>query len=39
VQARRIGHFVFFRDLFQTTLWTRVTALFQGFQLRSKETA
>jgi predicted alpha/beta hydrolase len=40
VQARRIGHFGFFRDQFQTTLWTRVTALFQGFQLSSsKETA
>ena len=39
VQARRIGHFGFFRDQFQTTLWTRVTALFQSFQLRSKETA
>ena len=31
VQARRIGHFGFFRDQFQATLWTRVTALFQGF--------
>jgi predicted alpha/beta hydrolase len=40
VQARRIGHFGFFRDQFQNTLWTRVTALFQGFQLHgSKETA
>jgi predicted alpha/beta hydrolase len=39
VQARRIGHFGFFRDQFQTTLWTRVTALFQGFQLRNKEAA
>ena len=40
VQARRIGHFGFFRDQFQTTLWTRVTAMFHGFQLHgSKETA
>ena len=29
MQARRIGHFGFFRDQFQTTLWTRVTALLQ----------
>jgi predicted alpha/beta hydrolase len=40
VQARRIGHFGFFRAQFQTTLWTRATALFQGFQPHaSKETA
>lgn len=37
VQARRIGHFGFFRDQFRTTLWMRVTALFHSFAL--KETA
>jgi predicted alpha/beta hydrolase len=39
VQVRRIGHFGFFRDQFQSTLWIRVTALFQRFDLASKETA
>jgi predicted alpha/beta hydrolase len=29
VQARRIGHFGFFRAQFEATLWTRVTGLFQ----------
>lgn len=38
VQARRIGHFGFFRDQFQMSLWTRTLALLQGFQL-SQETA
>jgi len=38
VQARRIGHFGFFRDQFQTSLWTRALALLQGFQF-PKETA
>lgn len=28
-QARRIGHFGFFRAQFEATLWTRVTGLFQ----------
>lgn len=31
VQARRIGHFGFFRERFRTTLWTRVTTLLSGF--------
>ena len=38
VQARRIGHFGFFRDQFQTTLWQRTLMLLQGFHL-SQETA
>lgn len=29
--ARRIGHFGFFRPHFEATLWTRVTGLFQRF--------
>jgi predicted alpha/beta hydrolase len=32
VQARRIGHFGFFRDQFQTSLWARTLVLLQGFQ-------
>ncbi|WP_298829067.1 alpha/beta fold hydrolase [uncultured Piscinibacter sp.] len=32
VQARRIGHFGFFREQFQTTLWRRSAQLLQGFQ-------
>jgi len=32
VQARRIGHFGFFRDQFQSTLWQRAASLLQGFQ-------
>jgi predicted alpha/beta hydrolase len=31
VQARRIGHFGFFRDQFRSTLWQRTAALLQGF--------
>jgi predicted alpha/beta hydrolase len=31
VSAKRIGHFGFFRAQFETTLWTRVTALFHRF--------
>jgi predicted alpha/beta hydrolase len=31
VQAPRIGHFGFFRDQFETTLWQRGLALLQGF--------
>jgi predicted alpha/beta hydrolase len=31
VQARRIGHFGFFRDQFRTTLWQHAAALLQGF--------
>ncbi|HUG21781.1 alpha/beta fold hydrolase [Piscinibacter sp.] len=38
VQAGRIGHFGFFRDQFQTSLWARALALLQGFQI-PKETA
>jgi predicted alpha/beta hydrolase len=37
VAAKRIGHFGFFRDQFQSSLWARTAALLQGFQL-SKET-
>ena len=32
VQARRIGHFGFFRAQFQATLWQRAALLLQGFQ-------
>jgi predicted alpha/beta hydrolase len=32
VQARRIGHFGFFRDQFQSSLWQRMASLLQGFQ-------
>jgi predicted alpha/beta hydrolase len=31
VNARRIGHFGFFRPQFEATLWTRVTQLFHRF--------
>jgi predicted alpha/beta hydrolase len=31
VNARRIGHFGFFRPQFETTLWTRVAELFNRF--------
>jgi predicted alpha/beta hydrolase len=31
VQARRIGHFGFFRDQFRATLWQRTAALLHGF--------
>jgi predicted alpha/beta hydrolase len=37
VAVKRIGHFGFFRDQFQSSLWARTAALLQGFQL-SKET-
>jgi predicted alpha/beta hydrolase len=30
-QARRIGHFGFFRAQFEATLWARVTQLFNRF--------
>ena len=33
VQARRIGHFGFFRDQFRLSLWSRCVVLLQGFQL------
>ena len=32
VHAARIGHFGFFRDQFQSSLWARSVALLQGFQ-------
>jgi len=32
VQARRIGHFGFFREPFSSTLWPRAAALLQRFQ-------
>ena len=32
VQARRIGHFGFFRDQFRSSLWQRTAMLLQGFQ-------
>jgi predicted alpha/beta hydrolase len=35
VNARRIGHFGFFRPQFETTLWTRVIALFQRFDQKA----
>jgi predicted alpha/beta hydrolase len=38
VQARRIGHFGFFREQFESTLWRRTAELFQGFSAVSKET-
>ncbi|WP_280154430.1 alpha/beta fold hydrolase [Piscinibacter sp. XHJ-5] len=38
VHARRIGHFGFFREQFQTSLWQRTVLLLQGFQ-PSQETA
>jgi len=38
VAARHIGHFGFFRDQFQSSLWARAAALLQGFQL-TQETA
>ena len=38
VQARRIGHFGFFRAQFEPTLWRRTAELFQGFSGYSKET-
>ena len=38
VQVQRIGHFGFFRDQFQSSLWARTAALLQGFTV-AKETA
>lgn len=35
VDARRIGHFGFFRPQFEATLWTRVTTLFQRFDQKA----
>ena len=31
VQAKRIGHFGFFREQFQSTLWQRTAQLLHGF--------
>lgn len=39
VQARRIGHFGFFREQFEPTLWRRVKELFDSFTPYTKETA
>ena len=39
VKADRIGHFGFFRDQFQSSLWARSVALLQGFQLPKETTA
>lgn len=39
VQARRIGHFGFFRDQFEPTLWRRVKHLVESFTPYTKETA
>ena len=38
VKAQRIGHFGFFRDQFQSSLWARSVALLQGFDTSLKET-
>jgi predicted alpha/beta hydrolase len=39
VHARRIGHFGFFRDQFQSSLWARSVALLQGFTALKETTA
>ena len=39
VRAKRIGHFGFFRDQFQSSLWARSVALLQGFHPSLKETS
>ncbi|MBC8057868.1 MAG: alpha/beta fold hydrolase, partial [Rhizobiales bacterium] len=39
VAARRIGHFGFFRDQFQSSLWQRSVALLQGFNNPKEMTA
>ena len=39
VSAKRIGHFGFFRDQFQSSLWARSVALLQGFGLSKETTA
>lgn len=38
VSAKRIGHFGFFRDQFQSSLWARSVALLQGFELPQETT-
>jgi predicted alpha/beta hydrolase len=37
--AMRIGHFGFFREQFQSSLWARSVALLQGFQAPQERTA
>jgi predicted alpha/beta hydrolase len=39
VKAKRIGHFGFFREQFQSSLWARSVALLQGFQLQQETSA
>jgi len=39
VEARRIGHFGFFRNQFQSSLWARSAALLQGFAALKETTA
>ena len=39
VRAKRIGHFGFFRDQFQSSLWARSVALLQGFHIQQETTA
>jgi predicted alpha/beta hydrolase len=39
VKAQRIGHFGFFRDQFQSSLWARSAALLQGFTALKETTA
>jgi predicted alpha/beta hydrolase len=39
VHVKRIGHFGFFRDQFQSSLWARTAALLQGFSVAAKEIA
>ena len=39
VQARRIGHFGFFREQFQTTLWQRCAQLLHGFHTHKETSA
>jgi len=39
VRALRIGHFGFFRDQFQTSLWQRALTLLQGFQVPTETAA
>ena len=39
VKVNRIGHFGFFRDQFQSSLWARSVALLQGFKVQQETTA
>ena len=38
-KVNRIGHFGFFRDQFQSTLWARSVALLHGFKVQQETTA